>query len=383
MAARSPIFDNVDPGLLRAIQTVSGTYKPHKVGITSGFRAGDKRQHGKGNALDVQLTDPNTGEALRNYQDPSTAQAYQAYANEVYKWAQQNDPALAAKIRWGGYFSGGPGDYGALDLMHFDTAGDIGMAGGSWAEGWTPDMLKTWGIGRQGGLPAEYTAEQRRNAIASIESAGSGDYGALGSVVNRQGDRAYGRYQVMASNIGAWTKEVLGREYTPDEFLKDKNAQDAVFDAKFGAYVKQFGEGGAAQAWFSGPGNVGKESAADLHGTNNKSYQERYLAALGAGTTQGSPAVVPEETMTAPPPVPKPRDGGTPGTWDEKLGAAIGSIGKGGASTRQGGARIAAPAATGFTTGAPLTSGAIPEEVAFRRKELADVMARLQSGKLF
>ena len=54
---------------------------------------------------------------------------------------------------------------------------------------------------------AGYTPEQRRDAIASIESKGAGDYGALGAWTGdpEEGrDRAYGRYQVMGSNIGPW-----------------------------------------------------------------------------------------------------------------------------------------------------------------------------------
>ena len=71
----------------------------------------------------------------------------------------------------------------------------------------------------------DYLPEQRRNAIASIESQGSGDYKAIGPITNRQGNRAYGRYQVMASNIPAWTKQALGQEMTPDQFLASPEAQ--------------------------------------------------------------------------------------------------------------------------------------------------------------
>jgi hypothetical protein len=44
-------------------------------------------------------------------------------------------------------------------------------------------------------------------AIANNESAGSGGYSAIGPVVN--GDRAYGKYQVMGANIPEWTGSIL------------------------------------------------------------------------------------------------------------------------------------------------------------------------------
>ena len=56
-----------------------------------------------------------------------------------------------------------------------------------------------------------------RQAIANIESRGSGGYSALGPLT-KKGDRAYGRYQVMGDNLPSWTKEALGRQLTPDEF---------------------------------------------------------------------------------------------------------------------------------------------------------------------
>lgn len=89
-----------------------------------------------------------------------------------------------------------------------------------------------------------------REAIKAIES--SGNYSALGPVT-KSGDRAYGAYQVMGANIGPWTEKHVGRRMTPQEFLADKAAQDAVFDAEFGSYVSRYGNPqDAASMWFSG-----------------------------------------------------------------------------------------------------------------------------------
>lgn len=130
-----------------------------------------------------------------------------------------------------------------------------------------------------------------RDAIASIESAGSGDYAAVGPTHPKLG-RALGRYQVMEANIGPWSREALGREVTPDAFLADPKLQDAIFDAKFGGYVKQFGSPeAAAQAWFGGPGGVGKTDRKDVLGTSIGQYGEKFNKALG-GQPMAEPAPV-------------------------------------------------------------------------------------------
>lgn len=115
-------------------------------------------------------------------------------------------------------------------------------------------------------------------AIQAIES--GGNYGALGPIT-RNGDRAYGAYQVMGNNIPSWSKAALGRSMTPDQFLGDKAAQDAVFSHRFGGYADKFGASGAAQAWFGGPGSVGKGGAgADILGTTGSAYVNKFNTQL-------------------------------------------------------------------------------------------------------
>jgi hypothetical protein len=139
-----------------------------------------------------------------------------------------------------------------------------------------------------GWLPPDEMTLQRRAAIQSIESAGSGGYSAIGPASPTLG-RPLGAYQIMEANVGPWSREVLGREVTVEEFMANPDIQDAIFDAKFGQYVQQYGEAGAAQAWFSGPGGVGDDSRADVLGTTNGEYAARYTAALGFGP--GVPSV--------------------------------------------------------------------------------------------
>lgn len=163
---------DVNQGLLDLVEGFQ--YAPYNVQANSGYRPGDPRQHGRGNAIDIALLDPKTQAELQNYQSPETAQAYQQYAHALYQYAKQTNPELAEKLRWGGYFSGSAGKYGALDLMHFDIAGGeggLGMGGGSWAGGWTPEMQDTWNIkniqelGVDGALAAGYSPEQVQKAF--------------------------------------------------------------------------------------------------------------------------------------------------------------------------------------------------------------------------
>lgn len=77
-----------------------------------------------------------------------------------------------------------------------------------------------------------------------------GRYGAIGPWVN--GHRAYGRYQVMDFNIGPWTAKHYGRRLTPQQFLRNHAAQDAVVRGVLGGYYRKYGARGAAAMWYSG-----------------------------------------------------------------------------------------------------------------------------------
>lgn len=135
-------------------------------------------------------------------------------------------------------------------------------------------------------MPPDLSSPNYASAISSIES--GGNYSILGP--ETKGDRAYGKYQVMGANIGPWSKEVLGFEVTPQQFLGNPQIQDAVFQGKFGQYVDKYGPEGAAQAWFAGPGGVGKTDRRDVLGTSVGAYGQKFMKALGAPEApQGQP----------------------------------------------------------------------------------------------
>ena len=124
----------------------------------------------------------------------------------------------------------------------------------------------------------------RQRAIGGIESGGSRNpYATLGAVTP-SGDRAYGRYQVMGANIGPWTQAALGRSLTPQQFLADRDAQDATFNKQFGGYADKYGEEGAAKAWYAGERGMNNPNATDQHGRLTVAgYGQDYINRLGGG----------------------------------------------------------------------------------------------------
>ncbi len=125
-----------------------------------------------------------------------------------------------------------------------------------------------------------YAAAIRRN-----ESDGSGGYAAIGPETD-SGDRAYGAYQVMGVNVGPWTEAALGRAMTPQEFINDPQAQDAVFQHRFGGYLDQYGNArDAASVWFSG-------RPLDRAGNDSDGYMTvpAYVAKFERGVTEAKAA---------------------------------------------------------------------------------------------
>jgi hypothetical protein len=137
-------------------------------------------------------------------------------------------------------------------------------------------------------------------AIAGIESGGSKDPYTLLGPVTKTGDRAYGKYQVMGANVPSWTKEVLGKEMTPADFAADPQAQEAVFNAKFGALAQKYGPEGAAKAWFAGEGGMNNPNAKDILGTSVAQYAQKFNALNGGQAPAPASAAPPQQVAQAP-----------------------------------------------------------------------------------
>lgn len=107
------------------------------------------------------------------------------------------------------------------------------------------------------------------NRIAGVESAGSGDYNAIGPVIPSgayKGDKAYGKYQIMGQNIIDWSKE-MGQPMTIEEFYNSPQLQDKLASFKLQQYYNKYGNWeDAASVWFTGRpyAQAVKEGAADL-----------------------------------------------------------------------------------------------------------------------
>ena len=121
-----------------------------------------------------------------------------------------------------------------------------------------------------------------REALGQIES--GGNYGAMGPVVAKgayKGQRAIGKYQVMEGNIGPWTKEVLGKEMTKEEFLQNPWAQDAVAEYKLANSKAKHGTwDDAASVWFSGRPLAKAGNASDGYNTVPQ-YVSKFRKAYG------------------------------------------------------------------------------------------------------
>jgi hypothetical protein len=309
------------------------------------------------------------------------------------------------EIQWGGYFQGGgwPQDY-----MHFQRGGTP-PAGGSWAEGFHPDVMAKLGLKESGGLGAVaqqmqqqgYSQEEILNALASIESRGSGDYAAVGAEADPAGHRARGRYQVMDYNVGPWAEQYLGMKgVTPEQFQKDPALQDKLTGAVMSDYIKKYGERGAFSKWFTGSEN--EPNVSDVHGKlTGKTYADMAMEQLMRGNNKAP--TVGSATGDSPGEVGGARFGGTglgspaepqvaaadaKDSWWKKFGKNLGkSLTEGGGMAAAGG-----PVPTGITdtpraalaSTAGVTYGdAGSQEADIRRQNLAQIMARLNSQKLW
>jgi hypothetical protein len=96
----------------------------------------------------------------------------------------------------------------------------------------------------------------------------------------------------MGRNVGPWTKEILGRALTPQQLLRDTDAQDSIFEGKFGQFWNQTGNpNDAASMWFTGKPLAQGANRSDILGTTGARYVRMFNDALkrrGAAMPQSS-----------------------------------------------------------------------------------------------
>lgn len=122
--------------------------------------------------------------------------------------------------------------------------------------------------------------------LRATESGGS--YSAMGPWT-KYGDRAYGRYQVMGANVGDWTARWYGRRLSPQEFLANHAAQEAVVRGKIQSAYNKYGSWeSAAAVWFSGQSNP-NSTASDGYMTV-RDYVSKVMRLSGSSSYSGSPS---------------------------------------------------------------------------------------------
>jgi len=161
----------------------------------------------------------------------------------------------------------------------------------------------------------------------------SNDYSRLGPIITNRNsayynDRAYGAYQVMGRNIPSWTEQALGRRMTPQEFLRDRRAQDQVFDYHFGRAMRQHGGSlqDAASIWHSGQPLSRAQDRSDGYMTT-PDYVARYMRFYEQGGRAGQ--VQPGIAS----PVRAPEVGGRPSRQQNLAAAATNPSGQQGQTT--------------------------------------------------
>lgn len=106
--------------------------------------------------------------------------------------------------------------------------------------------------------------------ISSVES--GGNYNAQ-SQRSKNGDRAYGKYQIMGNNIPSWSKEALGYPVTPTQFLASPELQEKVAGYQINKNLKNgYTPQDTFSIWFSGRPQKEAGNAKDIYGTTVPSY---------------------------------------------------------------------------------------------------------------
>lgn len=95
------------------------------------------------------------------------------------------------------------------------------------------------------------TFENFIHAIAGRES--GGNYRAV-----NPDSGALGKYQIMPGNVPAWSMQILGHRVSPSQFLASPQLQEQIAQGMLRNYYNKWGPGGAAVAWYAGPGTAAK-----------------------------------------------------------------------------------------------------------------------------
>jgi hypothetical protein len=159
-------------------------------------------------------------------------------------------------------------------------------------------------------------------AIKAKES--TNNYSVLGPTHPKYG-RALGAYQVMESNLPSWSQAAVGRQVTPDEFLKNPELQDQIARHRFTQYAEKHGLDNAASMWHSGVPLAQAQARKDVLGTRTPDYVKDIARRAGGDT---GVSVDPTQMTQADLPAQGAAEAGgpptQPGFWEGGPGALFG-----------------------------------------------------------
>lgn len=147
--------------------------------------------------------------------------------------------------------------------------------------------------------------------MAIVKNESGGRYRAISPPnPNVGGQRAYGKYQVLAGNIGPWTEKAVGRRYSVQEFLDSPDVQERVADMRFREEFEKHGSwDDVAAIWFSGLPYKGNnrcdinmcvpEYVSNMRATMRRLSQKRDLASSAGQEVLPDQIVTPEIARAA------------------------------------------------------------------------------------
>lgn len=169
-----------------------------------------------------------------------------------------------------------------------------------------PTFARLGGAGMGAGpgqSPLMAMTEPFARAVGNQESGGRYD---IVGPASAKGDRPYGKYQVMGANLPQWAAEAGYPGITPQQFLKNPQAQEAIARTQMAKYLQQTGGDyqKAAMMWHGGPGYSPEKR--DVLGMSTGQYgrdvaermgQTPKPASLGSNQAQQYAALPPGQQM--------------------------------------------------------------------------------------
>jgi len=149
----------------------------------------------------------------------------------------------------------------------------------------TPETYGSQLTGNLGQLPSPTVAFKDPNealqatmfGIAQGETGGSKNPYASISIKSKNGDRAYGKYQIMGNNIPAWSREALGYPVTIEQFIANPEIQEKVAAHHINKHLAAgYSPEDTASIWFSGRPLKKAGNAKDAYGTTVPVYVDRF-----------------------------------------------------------------------------------------------------------